>query len=127
MTHPEKLNCPFCGGTDIRFTNHGKVSRDPHHFKDDVWSTCCYDCGATFPSMYSKEHLVEKWQRRPMTHPDQERIDYLEKFVDVSEDGDFAYARLVLRSDKFPYLREKPPTVREMVDKLMKDNGTPES
>ena len=60
---------------------------------------------------------------RPVTHPDQERIDYLEKFVDVSEDGDFAYARLVLRSDKFPYLRERPPTVREMVDKLMKDNG----
>lgn len=60
------LPCPFCGGADIRFTNHGKVSRAMGHQNDDVWSTCCYKCGATFPNRYRRKLLVEQWNRRPL-------------------------------------------------------------
>ena len=56
--------CPFCGGADIRSDNHGKVSRDPMHRDDDVWSMCCYGCGATFPNRYRRELLIEAWNRR---------------------------------------------------------------
>ena len=63
--HPLVLPCPFCGGSDIRFTNHGKVSRDPHHRSDDVWSTGCYNCGASFPNRYNKQLLIDCWNRRP--------------------------------------------------------------
>ena len=65
------LPCPFCGGADIRFTNHGKVSRAMGHQNDDVWSTCCYKCGATFPNRYRRKLLVEQWNRRPLNGPDQ--------------------------------------------------------
>ena len=57
------LDCPFCGGQRIRFDKHGFGARE--HCSDIIWSTCCYDCGATFPNMYNKEKLVEKWKRRP--------------------------------------------------------------
>lgn len=60
----EKLSCAFCGGSDIRFDRHPGEGRGIHA-GEDVWSTCCYQCGATFPSMYSKGKLVEKWKRRP--------------------------------------------------------------
>ena len=56
--------CPFCGGADIRCYNHGKISRDLAHWDDDVWSMCCYSCGATFPNRYRRELLVEAWNRR---------------------------------------------------------------
>lgn len=56
--------CPFCGGADIRCTNHGKISRDPFHRDDEVWSMCCYACGATFPNRYRRELLVDAWNRR---------------------------------------------------------------
>jgi Lar family restriction alleviation protein len=56
--------CPFCGGTDIRCDNHGKVSHDPMHRDDNVWSMCCYNCGATFPNRYNKALLVEAWNTR---------------------------------------------------------------
>ena len=62
----ETLPCPFCGGTDIRFTNLGKISRAIGHQNDDVWSTCCYKCGATFPNRYCRELLVAQWNRRPL-------------------------------------------------------------
>lgn len=77
MNSPETregaLQCPFCGGTDIRFDNHEPVRQTPRtltnaiHAGDNVWSTCCYQCGATFPNMYSREKLAEKWKRRPPT------------------------------------------------------------
>lgn len=60
----EKLSCAFCGGSDIRFDRHPEKRRGIH-VGEDVWSTCCYQCGATFPNMYSKEKLVEKWKLRP--------------------------------------------------------------
>lgn len=53
------LPCPFCGSTDIRFTKH----YEGHAL--EVWSTCCYNCGATFPNRYHKEPLVKCWNRRP--------------------------------------------------------------
>ena len=62
----ETLPCPFCGGTDIRFTNHGPISRAMGHQNDDVWSTCCYNCGASFPNCYRRELLVAQWNRRPL-------------------------------------------------------------
>lgn len=55
--------CPFCGGKDIRFTDHGNIGTGMHS-GDHVWSMCCYDCGATFPNRYRKELLVENWNRR---------------------------------------------------------------
>lgn len=58
------LPCPFCGGTDIRFTCHPREGRGPYHMGQDVWSMCCYECGATFPNRYRKELLVECWNRR---------------------------------------------------------------
>lgn len=58
---PDKLTCPFCGSNDIRFTNHGRIV----HPQRDLWSTCCYPCGATFPNRYSKETLIRCWQARP--------------------------------------------------------------
>lgn len=64
MSNPktEILPCPFCGGNDIRFTNHGRLVR---YRQEDVWSTCCYQCGATFPNRYQKQLLVDCWNRRP--------------------------------------------------------------
>jgi Lar family restriction alleviation protein len=63
------LPCPFCGGNDIRFDEHGpmfvqigeRMAQNP----DTIWSTCCYDCGAMFPNRRSKEQLVKCWNRRP--------------------------------------------------------------
>jgi hypothetical protein len=78
-----RLECPFCAGTDIRFNNHGRKERkfgdthtDAMHYGDTIWSTCCYQCGATFPNMYSREKLEEKWRQRPATRaqPDREAI-----------------------------------------------------
>jgi Lar family restriction alleviation protein len=63
------LPCPFCGGKDIRFNEHGPMFvqrgealvRNP----DTIWSMCCYDCGATFPNRGTKEPLMKCWNRRP--------------------------------------------------------------
>ena len=60
------LPCPFCGGTDIRFTSYpGKGTGI--HLGETVWSMACYDCGATFPNRYSKELMIECWNRRDDT------------------------------------------------------------
>lgn len=59
--------CPFCGGTHIRF--------DLHRGDRDVWSMCCYDCGATFPNRYKKELLVECWNRRPAAYESAKPVD----------------------------------------------------
>jgi Lar family restriction alleviation protein len=67
--------CPFCGSADIRCTNHGKVSHDPWHRDDDVWSMCCYKCGATFPNRYRQELLVENWNRRAASAEVEATID----------------------------------------------------
>lgn len=62
----ETLRCAFCGGADIRFDKHR--NEDYLHPEEFVWSTCCYNCGATFPNRYRKELLVEQWKRRPSGH-----------------------------------------------------------
>lgn len=67
MMSEEIKPCPFCGGTDIRFTNHGRISTNPLHRYDDVWSMACYDCEATFPNRYLKELLITCWNRRDDT------------------------------------------------------------
>lgn len=64
MTERDFKPCPFCGGTDIRCANHGKISRDPFHREDNVWSMCCYSCGATVANRYRRELLLETWNRR---------------------------------------------------------------
>lgn len=65
----ELLPCPFCGRIDIRFTEHKNAGRGDHR-GEDVWSMCCYPCGARVPNMY-KEHgrkiMVKAWNTR--THP----------------------------------------------------------
>jgi hypothetical protein len=78
----EKLICPFCGSRDIRFTNHGEAKprfgdshSDALHYGDEIWSTCCYLCGATFPNMYSREKLEEKWRARPTPEPAQGNVE----------------------------------------------------
>jgi hypothetical protein len=48
-------SCPFCAGDDIRFDRHVD-NRSP---TGEVWSMCCYRCGATFPNRYRKALLVE--------------------------------------------------------------------
>lgn len=64
MTTETKLaDCPFCGGSDIRFDEHGR-SKNMLHYGEAIWSMCCYNCGATFPNMYSVEKLREKWNQR---------------------------------------------------------------
>jgi len=57
--------CPFCGGTNIKFDCH--VGQGNLYIKGchNLWSTCCYDCGATFPNRYSKKLLIDCWNRRP--------------------------------------------------------------
>lgn len=57
--------CPFCGGTDIRFDYHRRAGTGLHR-GEDVWSMCCYLCGATFPNMYTRDALVTKWNRRTL-------------------------------------------------------------
>lgn len=59
----ELLPCPFCAGTDIRIDRHPNAGRGMHQ-GEDVYSMCCYDCGATFPNRYRRELLVECWNRR---------------------------------------------------------------
>lgn len=59
------LPCPFCGGKDIRFTEHRGMGNRRLKGCENLWSTCCYDCGATFANRYKKQLLVDQWNRRP--------------------------------------------------------------
>ena len=52
--------CPFCGGTDIKIDRHIE-SRSP---TGELFTMCCYDCGATFPGRYRRELLVNAWNKR---------------------------------------------------------------
>jgi hypothetical protein len=61
----DALQCPFCASSDIRFDCHPRMGRGPIHGGSDVWSTCCYNCGATFPNRYNREALESNWRRRP--------------------------------------------------------------
>lgn len=72
MRDPEFKPCPFCGGDDIRSDRHPRVGRG-EHAGEDVWTMCCYACGASFPGRYRKELLVEAWNRRH--DPGQEAAD----------------------------------------------------
>lgn len=54
------LPCPHCGGSDVRFDRHVHGSSPT----GEIWSMCCYDCGATFPNRYRKELLVNAWNTR---------------------------------------------------------------
>jgi Lar family restriction alleviation protein len=56
--------CPFCSGTDIRIDRHPNAGQGSHR-GEDVYSMCCYNCGATFPNRYRRELLVEHWNTRP--------------------------------------------------------------
>ena len=52
--------CPFCNNKDIRFEKHiNNLSPT-----GEIWSMCCYKCGATFPNRYKKELLVKSWNAR---------------------------------------------------------------
>lgn len=64
----ELLPCPFCGGKDIRITCHPGMGNGIYHSGEDVFSMCCYNCGATFPNRYRRELLVEAWNRRIPSH-----------------------------------------------------------
>lgn len=61
MSTEKALPCPFCGGKDIRFTSH-KIHESP---TGEIWSICCYNCGAQFPNKYKKELLLTAWNTRP--------------------------------------------------------------
>jgi len=60
--------CPFCGNTDIRITRHTKSNHNGYRPfyspTGEIFSMCCYECGATFPNRYKKELLVNNWNRR---------------------------------------------------------------
>lgn len=55
--------CPFCGGNDIRHDRHPRAGNREHGYAD-VYSMCCYECGATFPNCYSLKALNDSWNRR---------------------------------------------------------------
>jgi len=57
------LPCPFCGGIDIRHDRHVGAGRGIH-YGEDIYSMCCYNCGATFPNRYRLELLLEAWNQR---------------------------------------------------------------
>lgn len=57
------LPCPHCADSDIRVTCHSKMGRGLHD-GEDVFSMCCYACGATVPNRYSRDLLIEAWNRR---------------------------------------------------------------
>lgn len=63
------LGCPFCGNADIRFTRHVHAGSGIH-YGEDVWSMCCYTCGASVPNRY-EEHgrkiMVDAWNRRALS------------------------------------------------------------
>ena len=63
------LPCPFCGSREIRFDRHGPMYvQDGGQMipnPDLMWSTCCYQCGATFPNRRSLDALLACWDRRP--------------------------------------------------------------
>lgn len=56
----EILPCPFCNGKDIRFNCY----KDHNSPTREIWSICCYDCGAHFPNRYKKELLLTAWNKR---------------------------------------------------------------
>lgn len=60
MMSTELKPCPFCGGTDIKIDRHIE-SRSP---TGELFTMCCYDCGATFPGRYRRELLVKAWNKR---------------------------------------------------------------
>jgi len=80
--------CPFCGGTDIRYTKHAKEGMGIHRL-EDVYSMCCYMCGAHFPNMYSPMALMEKWNRRKSitTEQEQEPVAWIPAFRSPEKDG----------------------------------------
>lgn len=64
MANDTPLPCPFCSGSDIRFTDHG-FTQFRRSAPVKTWSMCCYKCGATFPNRSTKESLLESWNTRP--------------------------------------------------------------
>lgn len=69
MTNEESWKpCPFCGGTDIRHDRHPGAGTGMHR-GEDVYSMCCYQCGATFPNRYKLELLREAWNKRVAHEP----------------------------------------------------------
>ena len=90
----EALPCPFCGGTKIRFDEHGR-SNDHLHYGELVWSMCCYDCGATFPNMYRKEGLLEKWNTRATEARAQGLVEALEDVLPFTQAEELAEAAQV--------------------------------
>lgn len=66
LTSKQWLPCPFCGCADIRTTRHPGAGRGEHR-GEDVYSMCCYGCGASTPNMYKEyglDRMREKWNRR---------------------------------------------------------------
>jgi len=59
------LPCPHCGSADIRVDCHRGEGRGIFHQGDDVWSMCCYRCGARAVNRYSREALRDAWNMRP--------------------------------------------------------------
>lgn len=75
--------CPFCGGSEILITRHPGAGNGIYHRGEDVYSMCCYQCGATFPNRYRRELLVEAWNRRtpslPASAEGGEAIDFVQE------------------------------------------------
>lgn len=75
MSERELKPCPFCGGTDIRIDRHAGAGNGIYRRGEDVYSMCCYQCGATFPNRYKRELLVDAWNRRAATRPTEAKDD----------------------------------------------------
>ena len=60
------MACPFCG-TKPEIMPSGERGRDLMHRNDNVWSMCCYSCGAQVPNRYGEHGLNlmrEQWNKR---------------------------------------------------------------
>jgi Lar family restriction alleviation protein len=81
--------CPFCGGTDIRHDRHPGYGRGLYHQGEDVYSMCCYQCGATFPNRYKLELLRDAWNRRVAPETDEHpATGLLREWLCASDDFD---------------------------------------
>lgn len=96
--------CPHCAGSDIRIDKH--PNRDGgylHSHMPYIYSMCCYDCGATFPNCYSREKMVEQWNRRtPAVNANREMTyeELLSTYAGQCQLTDELAAKLEAGSDK---------------------------
>jgi len=77
--------CPFCGGDNIKINCHKRLESPT----GEIWSMCCYACGATFPNRYIKSLLVEAWNKRDdsIAADDELLMDLIGRGIGITKTG----------------------------------------